>query len=87
MRYFITGTTGFIGRRLVGKLCERDGSRPDVFARTLHAAVPRGAQILTNPTFGRSPVLHAAKRRRGTLTSEPAAGRMALQPVMHGIRS
>lgn len=27
MQYFITGATGFIGKRLVGKLLERDDAR------------------------------------------------------------
>ena len=39
MQYFITGATGFIGKRLVGKLLERDDARIFFRRDTTHEAV------------------------------------------------
>ena len=46
MAYFVTGATGFIGKRLVAKLLERDG---DIFVLVRQQSVAKIARLWTDP--------------------------------------
>ena len=64
----------------------RVASRLGIFGQTLHALVPRVAQIIMNTTFRMFPDSEAAKRKEaGALPSEPSADQVAFQQVMRGI--
>jgi uncharacterized protein YbjT (DUF2867 family) len=56
MRYFVTGATGFIGKRLVGKLLERKGSVVYFLAR------PGSADKVKTMREFRGPVRRASSR-------------------------
>ena len=64
----------------------RVASRLGIFGQTLHALVPRVAQIIMNTTFRMFPDSEAAKRKEaGALPSVPSADQVAFQQVMRGI--
>ena len=57
MSYFVTGATGFIGRRLVDRLLERDGDiyvlvREGSLERLQDQIADRGAQDRIHPVVG-----------------------------------
>ncbi len=64
----------------------RVASRLGIFGQTLHALVPRVAQIIMNTTFRMFPDSEAAKKRTtGEPPGEPSADQVAFQQVMRGI--
>ena len=64
----------------------RVASRLGIFGQTLHALVPRVAQIIMNTTFRMFPDSDAAKKKTaGEPFGEPSADQVAFQQVMRGI--
>ena len=64
----------------------RVASRLGIFGQTLHALVPRVAQIVMNTAFRMFPDSEAAKKKAAEeLPSEPSADQVAFQQVMRGI--
>ncbi len=64
----------------------RVASRLGIFGQTLHALVPRVAQIIMNTTFRMFPDSDAAKKKTAAETpGEPSADQVAFQQVMRGI--
>jgi NAD(P)-dependent dehydrogenase (short-subunit alcohol dehydrogenase family) len=64
----------------------RVASRLGIFGQTLHALVPRVAQIIMNTTFRMFPDSDAAKKKPAAeLPAEPSADQVAFQQVMRGI--
>ena len=64
----------------------RVASRLGIFGQTLHALVPRVAQIIMNTTFRMFPDSDAAKKKTPTEpAAEPSADQVAFQQVMRGI--
>ncbi len=64
----------------------RVASRLGIFGQTLHALVPRVAQIIMNTTFRMFPDSDAAKTKTAAETpGEPSADQVAFQQVMRGI--
>ncbi len=64
----------------------RVASRLGIFGQTLHALVPRVAQIIMNTTFRMFPDSDAAKKKTaGEPPGEPSADQVAFQQVMRGI--
>ena len=77
-----------------GLVCEaiihkpvRVASRLGIFGQTLHALVPRVAQIIMNTTFRMFPDSEAAKKKSAAEQSgeQPSADQVAFQQVMRGI--
>ena len=76
-----------------GLVCEaiihkpvRVASRLGIFGQTLHALVPRVAQIIMNTTFRMFPDSDAAKKKTpAEPAAEPSADQVAFQQVMRGI--
>ena len=77
-----------------GLVCEaiihkpvRVASRLGIFGQTLHALVPRVAQIIMNTTFRMFPDSEAAKKTSAAEQSgeQPSADQVAFQQVMRGI--
>jgi NAD(P)-dependent dehydrogenase (short-subunit alcohol dehydrogenase family) len=76
-----------------GLVCEaiihkpvRVASRLGIFGQTLHALVPRVAQIIMNTTFRMFPDSEAAKKSAAEQSGEqPSADQVAFQQVMRGI--
>jgi NAD(P)-dependent dehydrogenase (short-subunit alcohol dehydrogenase family) len=64
----------------------RVASRLGIFGQTLHALVPRVAQIIMNTTFRMFPDSDAAKKKAAAEPpGEPSADQVAFQQVMRGI--
>ena len=64
----------------------RVASRLGIFGQTLHALVPRVAQIIMNTTFRMFPDSDAAKKKTAAEPpAEPSADQVAFQQVMRGI--
>jgi NAD(P)-dependent dehydrogenase (short-subunit alcohol dehydrogenase family) len=64
----------------------RVASRLGIFGQTLHALVPRVAQIIMNTTFRMFPDSDAAKKKTpAEPAAEPSADQVAFQQVMRGI--
>jgi NAD(P)-dependent dehydrogenase (short-subunit alcohol dehydrogenase family) len=64
----------------------RVASRLGIFGQTLHALVPRVAQIIMNTTFRMFPDSDAAKKKNAAEPpGEPSADQVAFQQVMRGI--
>ena len=61
--------------------------RLGIFGQTLHALVPRVAQIIMNTTFRMFPDSEAAKKKSAAEQSgeQPSADQVAFQQVMRGI--